>query len=83
MANDLPEDLIRLQREADEEGRKIAGLDDEGRAAQRTKWFDAAAIAQASVTAYAEEQGLSRYQVEKQLRQAVRHPQPDKGTPQG
>ncbi|MFD3495874.1 hypothetical protein ACFWWB_35845 [Streptomyces sp. NPDC058690] len=78
MADDLPADLIRLQQEADNEQRKLADFDDDdGRAAQRKKWFDAAAVAQAAVSKYAEEQGLNRFEVEKKLQQAVRHPKPD------
>ncbi|MFI6881125.1 hypothetical protein ACIBL6_47545 [Streptomyces sp. NPDC050400] len=74
MAIELPDDLIELQRAADEEGRKLEHLDNGEREKQRKVWFDAAAKAQAAVTAYAEEQGLNRYDVEKQLRQDVRHP---------
>ncbi|MGD6742997.1 hypothetical protein ACOKM3_14265 [Streptomyces sp. BH106] len=75
MAIELPDDLIKLQRAADDEGKKLEHLDDGEREKQREVWFEAAARAQAAVTAYAEGQGLSRFDVEKQLRQVTRHPQ--------
>ncbi|MGW6359364.1 hypothetical protein ACWFR5_30360 [Streptomyces sp. NPDC055092] len=61
MLTDLPEGLIQLQREADEEGRKLAGLDEEGRAVQHQKRYGAGGIVQAAVTTYAEEQDLNRF----------------------
>ncbi|MGP3775414.1 hypothetical protein ACTWJ8_31800 [Streptomyces sp. SDT5-1] len=39
-------------------------------------WFEAAAKAQAAVTKFAQDNDLNRYDVEKQLRQVTRHPQP-------
>ncbi|MFJ9037446.1 hypothetical protein ACIRF8_12765 [Streptomyces sp. NPDC102406] len=72
---DLPDGLIELQRVADGEGKKLAHLDDGEREKQRTVWFEAAAAAQAAVTAYAQENKLNRFDVEKQLRQITRHPQ--------
>lgn len=77
MAIELPDELIALQQTADDEGRKIEHLDDGEREKQRTLWFEAAAKAQAAVTAYAQENQLNRFDVEKQLRQDTRHPQGD------
>ncbi|MER5945285.1 hypothetical protein ABT127_04420 [Streptomyces sp. NPDC001904] len=71
---DLPDNLIELQRAADEEGRKIEHLDDGDRERQRNLWFEAAARVQEAVTRYAEENGLDPFGVEKQLRQTARHP---------
>lgn len=71
---EIPDDLIELQRAADELGRQLEHLDNEERAAQREKWFEAAGVVQAAVTAYAAEHDLNRYEVEKKLRQIVRHP---------
>ncbi|MHC5260849.1 hypothetical protein ACYSUO_23450 [Streptomyces sp. UC4497] len=76
MAIELPDDLIKLQREADEEGKKLEHLDSDELTAQRERWFDKVAEAQAAVTAYAKDNGLNRYDVDKQLRQVTRHPQP-------
>lgn len=77
MAIELPDDLIALQQLADDEGRKIEHLDDDERTAQREVWFEAAAKAQAAVTAFAQDAGLNRFDVEKQLRQDTRHPHPE------
>ncbi|SCD28147.1 hypothetical protein GA0115257_121912 [Streptomyces sp. LcepLS] len=70
---ELPEDLITLQQAADEEGRRIEHLDGEEQNAQRRVWFNAAAEVHMAVTDWAREQGLNRYDVEKELRQRVRH----------
>ncbi|MFI6875683.1 hypothetical protein ACIBL6_19820 [Streptomyces sp. NPDC050400] len=74
MAIELPDDLIELQRVADDEGRKMEHLDVSDREKQREVWFEAAAKAQAAVAAFADAQGLNRFDVEKQLRQVTRHP---------
>lgn len=71
---DLPDNLIELQRAADEEGRKLEHLDDTEREQQRSVWFEKAAEVQAAVTAYAAEHDLKRPDVEKKLRQVTRHP---------
>lgn len=71
---DLPDRLIELQRAADEQGRRLEHLDAEERTAQRERWFEAAGETEAAVAAYAAENGLNRYEVEKALRQIVRHP---------
>nr|WP_202501290.1 hypothetical protein [Streptomyces sp. SID5785] len=65
--------MIALQRAADDAGRRIEHLDDSERPAQRESWFRAAAAVQAAVTAYADAHGLDHFEVEKQLRQTVRH----------
>lgn len=74
MAIELPDDLIKLQRAADDEGKKLEHLDGDELTAQRELWFDRVAEAQAAVTAYAKDNDLSRFDVEKQLRQITRHP---------
>lgn len=76
---DLPDNLIELQRAADDEGKKLEHLDDGEREKQRTIWFEKAAEAQAAVTAYAAEHNLNRFDVEKQLRQITRHPPRQEG----
>jgi hypothetical protein len=79
VAIELPDDLIRLQRAADDEGKKLEHLDNDEREKQREVWFEAAAKAQAAVTKFAQDNDLNRYDAEKQLRQVTRHPQPPKG----
>ncbi|MFZ3555076.1 MULTISPECIES: hypothetical protein [unclassified Streptomyces] len=75
MAIELPDDLIRLQRAADDEGKKLEHLDADEREKQREVWFEAAATAQAAATEFAQENDLNRHDVEKQLRQVTRQPQ--------
>jgi hypothetical protein len=72
----LPSELINLQQAADDAQLRLRLLDDtEERDRQRRMWFEAAAAAQAAVTQYARTRRFNRYEVEKLLRQAVRHPE--------
>jgi hypothetical protein len=72
----LPSELINLQQAADDAQLRLRLLDDtEERDRQRRVWFEAAAAAQAAVTQYARTRRFNRYEVEKLLRQAVRHPE--------
>ncbi|MFF8589910.1 hypothetical protein ACF061_00480 [Streptomyces sp. NPDC015220] len=64
-AIDFPDDLLALERSAWEA--QQAG----------TLTSEQAAAVQARVTAFAAEQGLDRYQVEMELKRAVRHPESD------
>jgi hypothetical protein len=70
----LPAELVELQQTADDARRQLEQLaDHEDRNQQRRVWRDAAEAAQAAVTHYARSKRLNRYEVEKQLRQIVRH----------
>ncbi|MHC3427152.1 hypothetical protein [Streptomyces sp. DT18] len=69
----LPDDLLKLQRAADEEHARFADLEGEAADAQRRVWFSAAAQVQAAVTVWAREQDANRYEVEAALRRATRH----------
>jgi hypothetical protein len=70
---DLPDDLLKLQRAADAEHARLAGLAGEEADAQRRVWFTAAAEAQDAVTVWAREQGANRFDIEAALRRATRH----------
>lgn len=70
---DLPDDLLRLQRAADEEHARLAALEGGEADAQRRVWFSAAAQVQAAVTVWAREQDANQYEVEAALRKATRH----------
>lgn len=74
---DLPDDLIALERAAEEQRAKLAGLDGEEYEAQRRAWREAAAAAQAAITDHATAAGLSRYDVEMAVKRAVRHAEED------
>ncbi|WP_260327764.1 hypothetical protein [Streptomyces sp. Ag109_O5-1] len=73
---EIPDELIKLERSAEEERAKLAGLKDkEEYEAQRVRWRDAGAAFQAAVTEYAarEDVTMSRYQLEQAVKRAVRH----------
>jgi hypothetical protein len=65
----IPDDLIALERAAEEQRAKLAGLDGEEYEAQRRTWREAATAVQAAITDHATATGEPRYKVEK----AVRH----------
>lgn len=71
---DIPENLIELERTAEEQRARLADLtDDDAYQAQRQHWRGAAAAAQTAITAHAEEAGLNRYELEQAVKKAVRH----------
>ncbi|GGV53539.1 hypothetical protein [Streptomyces spectabilis] len=74
---DISDDLIMMERSAEEERAKLAGLDGEEHAAQWRRWYDASVTFQAAVTAYARETGQARHEVEQAVKKAVRHADED------
>lgn len=78
----LPDELVALQQAADDAHLRLQRLDDhEERDRQRQVWLEAAEAVQAAVTRYARSKGLNRYEVQKRLREAVRHPEAQPDTP--
>jgi hypothetical protein len=72
----MPAALISLQRTADAAHARLRELTDhDERREQRLKWFEAAAAVQTAVTDFARTKRLNRYEVERELRRLVRHPQ--------
>jgi hypothetical protein len=71
---DIPDELIQLERSAEEARAGLAGLDGEAYEAQWERWREAAAVFQAAVTAAAAESGTSRVELEMSVKKAVRHP---------
>ncbi|OIJ92010.1 hypothetical protein BIV24_14700 [Streptomyces colonosanans] len=69
--------MIMLERSAEEERERLAGLDGEERMAQWQRWWEASKAAQAAVTEHAEATGQNRYEVEQAVKKAVRHPGPE------
>jgi len=65
------EHLVKLERAAVDAHARLHTADDP--AAARQAWLDAAADFQAAVTAHAEDEGTSRYEVEMAVKKAVRH----------
>ncbi|MFH9090456.1 hypothetical protein [Streptomyces sp. NPDC017673] len=73
----VPDELIKLERSAEEERAKLAGLTGEAYDAQWRRWREASEKVQAAVTAHAEASGASRYELEQAVKKAVRHAQED------
>ncbi|MER6291143.1 hypothetical protein [Streptomyces sviceus] len=72
-ASGLPATLISLQKAADAEHARLRELTaNDERRQQRLRWFEAAAAAQAAVTAFARTKRLNRYEVEQELRRVAR-----------
>nr|WTB35091.1 hypothetical protein OG781_41610 [Streptomyces sp. NBC_00830] len=77
MALDIPEELILLERDAVAEQRKA--LAEPYTEEAWAPWREAAAAFQAAVTAHAEAAGVSRYELEMAVKQAVLHAEPEDG----
>ncbi|WP_234329537.1 MULTISPECIES: hypothetical protein [unclassified Streptomyces] len=73
----VPDELIKLERSAEEERTKLAGLTGEAHDTQWRRWREAAEKVQAAVTAHAEASGASRYELEQAVKKGVRHAQED------
>jgi hypothetical protein len=74
---DLPDDLITLERDAEQQRARMAGLTGDEADVQRQAWREAAAAAQAAVTKHAENSGLNRYEVGQALKAAARGTEQD------
>ncbi|MFI8351286.1 hypothetical protein [Streptomyces sp. NPDC085596] len=74
---EIPEPLIELERAAEQERGKLAGLDGDKYEAQQRVWRAAAARFQAAVTEHANATGVDRYRLEMAVKKTVRH---DDGT---
>ncbi|MFJ5176684.1 hypothetical protein ACIP68_22965 [Streptomyces griseoviridis] len=69
---DIPDDLIALERAAEQERARLAGLSGDEYAAQWSAWWEASAAVQAAITARAQESGGNRYELEMAVKSAVR-----------
>jgi hypothetical protein len=74
---DIPYELIKLERSAEEERAKLAGLMGEEYEAQWRRWRKASETAQAAITTHAEASGENRYELEQAVKKAVRHAEED------
>ncbi|MFI2205499.1 hypothetical protein ACH47Z_32930 [Streptomyces sp. NPDC020192] len=73
----VPDELIRLERSAEEERAKLAGLSGDEYDAQLRRWREASEAVQAAVTAYAADTGADRREVEEAVKKACRCSQED------
>ncbi|MDT0476223.1 hypothetical protein RM863_29270 [Streptomyces sp. DSM 41014] len=71
---EIPDTLITLEHAAEEARAALAGLEGEVRQAQWLAWRAAAEQVQAAITAHAAAAAESRYEVERAVKLAVRHP---------
>ncbi|MGW2523953.1 hypothetical protein ACWC09_44625 [Streptomyces sp. NPDC001617] len=76
---DIPDELIKLERSAQEAHAKLADLDGEAYEAQWKTWREKAGDFQAAVSEYAarDDVPMSRYDVEQAVKKAVRHAEPE------
>ncbi|WP_262058549.1 hypothetical protein [Streptomyces sp. STR69] len=71
------ERLIPLERAAETERAKLAGLIGDEYEAQWQAWRTASETVQAAITEHAAESGENRYEVEKAVKTAARHSEED------
>jgi hypothetical protein len=74
---DIPDDLINLERAAEEQRAQLAGLAGAEYEEQRRAWRTASEKVQAAITAHAEAAGENRFEVEAAVKRAVRHAEED------
>jgi broad specificity phosphatase PhoE len=74
---DIPDSLIALERFAELERAKLAGLTGAEYDAQRGRWCAAYEAVQAAITAHADATGEDRDEVQQALKEAMRHAQED------
>ncbi|MGW5498241.1 hypothetical protein [Streptomyces olivaceoviridis] len=73
----VPDELIKLERSAEEERAKLAGLIGDACDAQWRRWREASAKVQAALTAHAEAAKSNRYELEQAVKKAVQHAHDD------
>ncbi|MFC9930927.1 hypothetical protein [Streptomyces sp. NPDC127190] len=74
---EVPDELIRLERLAEEERAKLAGLTGDDYDAQLRRWREASDTVQEAITSYAEATEAGRGQLEQAVRKAVQRTQED------
>ncbi|MCX5326338.1 hypothetical protein [Streptomyces sp. NBC_00120] len=74
---DIPDELIELERSAEEQRAKLAGLADEEHTEQWRRWREASEAVLAAITEHAKVTKQNRYDVERAVKTAVRHAEED------
>ncbi|MFI1327080.1 MULTISPECIES: hypothetical protein [Streptomyces] len=74
---DVPQDLISLERAAEEQRARLAGLDGEDFEAQQRAWQEAARAAQAAIADHAKVSGRPAEVIETAVKRAVRQAEED------
>ncbi|MHC0431780.1 hypothetical protein ACX6XY_16585 [Streptomyces sp. O3] len=70
---EIPDDLLQLERSAEQERAKLAGLAGAAYEAQRRRWRTAADAFRAAVSAYAARADVDPDELERAVQRAVRH----------
>ncbi|CAL9327291.1 hypothetical protein [Streptomyces sp. enrichment culture] len=73
---EIPDELISLERSAEKERARLAGLTGDDYDAQLCRWREASAAFHTAVTVHAAAVKASRYELEQAVKKAVRHPEP-------
>lgn len=74
---EVPDELIKLERTAEQERAKLAGLAGGEYEAQLRRWREASDAVQAAIAAHAAATGASPHEVEQAGQKAVRRSQED------
>ncbi|MGP4052219.1 hypothetical protein [Streptomyces sp. 2A115] len=74
---DISDDLIKLERSAEEERAKCAGLAGDEYEQQWRRWRKASEVVQAAITEHAEATEQNRYEVEQAVKKGVRQAEED------
>ncbi|MFI1760749.1 hypothetical protein ACH41H_01545 [Streptomyces sp. NPDC020800] len=74
---DVPENLVELERVAEQERARLAGLTGEEYEAQRRRWRTASEAVRAAIDSHAAETGIGRCELEQSVKQAVRYTEED------
>uniref|UniRef100_UPI003F49B426 hypothetical protein n=1 Tax=Streptomyces achromogenes TaxID=67255 RepID=UPI003F49B426 len=77
--HEIPDELISLERSAEQERARLADLTGDDYDAQLGRWREASAAFHAAVTEHAATAEISRYELEQAVKKAVRHPEPKDG----
>ncbi|MGW0883040.1 hypothetical protein [Streptomyces sp. NPDC002671] len=75
--SEIPDELIKLERSAEVERAKLAGLTGDEYEAQWRRWRRASEAVQAAITAHAAATESSRHEVEQAVKKALRNSQED------
>ncbi|MFD0396214.1 hypothetical protein ACFQ3Z_44975 [Streptomyces nogalater] len=73
--HEIPDELITLERAAEQERARL-GLTGDDYNAQLRRWREASAAFHTAVTEHASTAQISRYELEQAVKKAVRHPEP-------
>ncbi|WP_198958447.1 hypothetical protein [Amycolatopsis sp. KNN50.9b] len=74
--HEIPDELISLERSAEQERARLVGLTGDDYDAQLGRWREVSAAFQTAVTEHAATARISRYELEQAVKKAVRHPEP-------